>query len=134
MLLDKNCNPISDAKIYIWQANCNGKYPYKPLKDTVINKKLIDTNSNTSFSGNGIATTNNRGEFHFITIYPKSIHGDSPHINVRVEPYQLEPFQTKLTLKGKRVKNPILYTELENAIKMANYSGTSIYKFEIILP
>ena len=24
-VLDKNCRPVSDAKIYLWQVNCSGK-------------------------------------------------------------------------------------------------------------
>ena len=134
ILLNHNCDPVPNAKIYIWQANCKGKYPYEPLKNTVVDKKLIDTSSNGSFTGSGIAATNNSGEFHFITIYPTAMHGESSHINIRIEPYQSEPFQTTLTLKGKRVKNPILYPELERITEIINNDGTSVYSFEIVLP
>jgi len=134
ILLDQNCNPVSNAKIYIWQANCNGKYPYEPLKNTVVDKKLIDQKNKGSFTGNGIATTNNNGEFHFITIYPPAMHGESSHINIRVEPYEESNMQTTLILKGKKIKNPILYPSLKNIAEIVDGSNIGIYNFEIVLP
>ena len=52
-VLDQTCVPGADAKVYIWQASCNGKYPYKPLKD-IAKKSLIDTNQG------GVSLTNSR--------------------------------------------------------------------------
>lgn len=129
-VLDKNCVPVSDAKVYAWSANCNGKYPYKPLK-TRIDKNLTEVDEHLTFTGNGTATTNNKGEFYFITTYPPAMHGYSSHVNVRVEHYMLGSLQTRLTLSGKKIENTQENPEL-NII--ADQSGTNIYDFEITLP
>ncbi|MDP4709390.1 MAG: hypothetical protein NWS20_05260, partial [Rickettsiaceae bacterium] len=101
-VLDQNCVPVSDATIYAWQVNCSGKYTYQPLK-TLVDKDLIDLDHGTSFTGNGTATTNNKGEFYFITVYPPAMHDLTSHINVRVEHNRLGSLQTNLKLKGKKV-------------------------------
>lgn len=94
-LLDVNCVPVSDAKIYVWQAGCDGKYPYTPLRSK-IDKSLINTNPVSSFQGSGIATTDNKGQFQFVTIYPSKLLNSPPHINIRVEHRHLGILQTQL--------------------------------------
>lgn len=133
VLLDQNCVPISDAKIYAWQAGCNGKYPYKPLRNR-IDEKLIDQESDMSFTGNGVATTNNKGEFFFITTYPPAMHKQSSHINVRAEHFRLGSLQTSLFLRGAKVKNPELDPELISVSGYAKKNGVSIYDFRIVMP
>jgi protocatechuate 3,4-dioxygenase beta subunit len=132
-VLDQNCLPVSDAKVYIWQVNCSGKYPYKPLRNR-IDKELVDTEGQTSFTGNGTATTNNNGEFVFITTYPQSVHDLQPHINVRVEHYMLGSIQSRLILRGKRVKNPEHNPELKSIADFVQKNKTNVYSFEITLP
>ena len=88
-VLDMNCVPVSDAKVYLWQVGCDGKYPYKPMRKK-INHDEINLESHSSFQGSGMATTNNKGEFQFITIRPPAGHA----INARVEHMQLGALQT----------------------------------------
>ena len=133
VVVDQNCVPVSDAKVYIWQINCKGNYPYKPLK-TSINKKLIDVNETLTFTGNGTATTNNKGEFHFITVYPPAIHNMASHVNVRVEHRKLGSLQTHLMLKGYKVQNPEYYPELNSIYEIASKKNISIYNYQIVLP
>jgi protocatechuate 3,4-dioxygenase, beta subunit len=133
VVVDQNCVPVSDAKVYIWQINCKGSYPYKPLK-TSINKKLIDVNETLTFTGNGTATTNNKGEFHFITVYPPAIHNMASHVNVRVEHRKLGSLQTHLMLKGYKVQNPEYYPELNSIYEIASKKNISIYNYQIVLP
>jgi protocatechuate 3,4-dioxygenase beta subunit len=130
-VLDDNCVPVSDAKVYVWQVDCGGRYPYQPLKD-MIDEDLIDLNSDTTFTGNGVATTNNNGEFYFLTIYPSAAHSISPHINVRVEHRRLGELQTIVTLKNHKVQNPMSNPEL--AVLAAEASDASIYDFKIVMP
>ncbi len=132
-VLDQNCVPVSDAKVYIWQASCNGKYPYKPLKN-IVKKSSIDINREFTFTGNGTATTNNNGEFTFITIYPPSMHDLLPHVNIRAEHYMLGTLQTTLTLDGKKVNNPNDKLGLQSIAEAVETTGTNIYDFEIVLP
>ena len=132
-LLDQNCVPVSDAKIYAWQANCNGKYPYKPLRKNV-DQSLINVDYNLTFTGNGTATTNNKGEFTFIIVYPPAMHEKSPHLNVRVEHHRLGDLQTILTLRGKKVRNPSNNPDLDSVSEHAEKYGIDIYDFEVVLP
>jgi protocatechuate 3,4-dioxygenase beta subunit len=96
-IVDKNCVPISDAKIYLWQVGCDGKYPYKPLR-TKVNPYFINIKQGSSFVGCGIATTNNAGNAKFITILPPSTHHESS-INIRIEHSNYGSFQTQLNPK-----------------------------------
>lgn len=133
-VLDQNCVPVSDAKIYLWQADCQGKYPYKALRVNVVDKKLMDEKSNLTFVGNGTATTNNKGEFHFITVYPPAMHDYRPHLNVRVEHFSMGSLQTRLILNGKKVKDPQNDPDLSSIYNAAAEKGMKIYKFEIVIP
>lgn len=134
-VLDQNCVPVADAKIYLWQTDCQGLYPYSPLRKNIIDKNLInDTQNETTFTGNGIATTNNNGEFHFITVYPPAIHKYPPHVNVRVEHFSMGSLQTRLILQDHKVTNVRKDPDLSRISKAAYQNGLDIYKFEIIIP
>ncbi|GAB4165120.1 MAG: dioxygenase [Rickettsiaceae bacterium] len=132
-VLDQNCMPVPDAKVYVWQVNCKGKYPYTPLRNVAKND-LIDIDPHITFTGNGTATTNNNGEFVFITTYPASVHDLKPHINIRVEHYALGTLQSRLNLSGKAVKNPETKPELQDIADFVRQNGTNVYDFEIVLP
>ncbi len=96
LVLDEKCVPVPDAKIYLWQVGSDGKYPYQLLR-TRVNKHLENLSNKYSFTGSGTATTNNKGEFSFITLYPKAAKNLAT-INVRVEHINLKPIQTTLYL------------------------------------
>jgi protocatechuate 3,4-dioxygenase beta subunit len=130
-VLDQNCAPVPDAKIYLWQAGCDGKYPYKPLRN-IVEKSLIDASPEYTFTGNGTATTNNNGEFVFITIYPPAMHDLPPHVDVRAEHYILGNLQTTLMLDSKKLNSLNDNTELSSLVK--DLEKTEIYNFEIVLP
>lgn len=133
-VIDQNCVPVSDAKVYVWQADCKGKYPYKALKKDVVDNKLMKEKSNLTFVGNGTATTNNKGEFHFITVYPPAMHDHGPHLNVRVEHFSMGDLQTRLLLKGNKARNPQNDPDLSSIYPAAVKRGMKIYKFEIVVP
>ena len=96
-VVDRDCIPISDAKIYLWQVGCDGKYPYKTLRAKT-NPALINDNAGSTFVGSGIATTNNTGNAKFITICPPSHHNESA-INIRIEHSVYGSFQTRIDPK-----------------------------------
>lgn len=133
VVLDQNCVPLPDAKIYMWQVGCDGKYPYAPLKN-IANKDLINSENNLTFAGNGTATTDNKGEFVFITIYPVDVHELASHVNVRVEHRELGTKQVQLILKGHKVQYPFDDPELKKIAEVAAKNGTSIYDFKIVVP
>ena len=91
-VLDSNCTPVSDAKIFIWQANKKGDYQYE-LKSpsSKHHHHWIDPN----FSGTGITNSDNLGRFNFTTIKPGSHHKITPHIHIMV----VHPKLKKLTSK-----------------------------------
>lgn len=131
-VLDKNCVPVPDAKIYIWQVGCSGHYHYTPFK-TSVNHKLFKLNQDSSFIGNGMAVTNNKGEFYFVTVYPGKVHGLPSHVNIRVKHHMFNDLQTRLNLKGNTIANPLLDGDLEHIAKYATEHDISIYDFKIIL-
>lgn len=129
-VLDQNCVPVSDAKVYLWQVGCDGKYPYLPLRNR-INKKMLNLSNGSSFTGSGIATTNNQGEFSFITIYPPSTPHEKSNVNIRVEHRNLGILQTKFYLLDSNILendseiSPILSSVIDEA---------RVYNFDIIMP
>jgi protocatechuate 3,4-dioxygenase beta subunit len=131
-VLDENCVPVADAKVYMWQVNCKGKYPYTPLKNR-IDESLIDIDEDLTFTGNGIATTNNLGEFFFVTVYPAEVHNMDPHVNIRVEDRMLGNVQTRFTLKKHKATDPELNAALNSVSEIAAKNNMSIYDFDIIL-
>ena len=132
-VLDTNCMPVSDAKVYMWQVNCDGKYPYQPLKNR-IDQNLITTDDRSSFTGNGIATSNNLGEFYFITTYPNKVHNLSPHVNLRVEHYKLGNVQTRVILRNHRM-NSCQLSQLNSFIyNFASANSLKVYNYNIVLP
>lgn len=93
--VDVNCVPIIDAKVYIWQVAYDGKYPYKPLRDIAKKSGIINTKSKSTFTGAGITTTNNKGEFYFVTTMPVHIGNDEPYVNLRFVHRNLGEFNTR---------------------------------------
>lgn len=132
VVVDESCVPVADAKVYIWQVDCKGKYPYVPLK-TNLDNKLIHSDKLLTFTGNGSATTNNKGQFHFITVYPPGAQGLPSHVNIRVEHRNLGALQTRLILKGHKLANPEFYPELNYINQVAAKSNISIYNYQLVM-
>ncbi len=127
----KEGNPVKDAKIFLWQVNAEGFYNYKALKSKV-DQKLF--HKSEYFLGNGISTSDNLGNFHFISVYPDRIHELLPHINLRIEGENLR--QSRVILP----KCQILYdTSLIKQIphELLNYNASSerteIFYLEILI-
>jgi protocatechuate 3,4-dioxygenase beta subunit len=97
-LLDKKCIPIANATIYAWQVGPDGKYPYEPLRKSVINKNLF-TKKKTDFIGSASTVTDNMGNFVLIATYPKkSKNQTSNGINIRATHKDLGTIQTRFEL------------------------------------
>lgn len=98
-LMDANCVPISDAKIYLWQTNQKGYVQYPNASKT--QAKWIDPN----FSGSGIANSDNLGRFNFITIMPASRGKSTPYIAFKVEHPVLKSFSSVIYLNDQNKKS-----------------------------
>ena len=94
----KDCKPLANVKIQLWQANSRGKYPYQPLKSAV-NKGLIEISDNDSFTGSAEAYSNNFGEFTLLSVYPDVTDNEYPFIMLRAGGSYLNGFQTKFYLE-----------------------------------
>lgn len=128
-LLDQNCVPVADAKIYLWQVGVDGKYPYKPLRNKV-SARLLNLRAKSTFTGSGTATTNNKGEFYFITLYPGKI-SKAANVNIRVEHPNLGTLQTRLALTNQAVAH-------QNCGEINHYlvdlaADLSMYDFDIVM-
>jgi protocatechuate 3,4-dioxygenase beta subunit len=128
-LTDKNCVPISDAKIAIWQKACDGKYPYKPMRNN-LNPDLINLDSASTFLGAGSTTTDNKGEFYFITTIPGCSDNEHPHVNVKITHQYFEDFYTKFDLSKNNTQDPPLKLETPKL----RIDGSLLNEFIITLP
>ncbi len=73
---DKNGNPVSRARVEIWQCDANGRYLH-----TGDNR---DTPRDKAFQGFGHHVTGTDGQYRFRTIRPVPYPGRTPHIHVKV--------------------------------------------------
>ena len=117
-VVDHDCAPIADAKIYIWQTNESGRYVYEILRNK-FKKEGNKKQNGESFHGSGIATSDNYGKFSFTTAFPGSYHKEHPHINVRVEHPTLGNLQTKYYLDNITPKAPL--SDLKELDKIVDF-------------
>jgi protocatechuate 3,4-dioxygenase beta subunit len=89
-LIDKNCIPISNGVVKIWQADSKGLMSYRNSADQ--SQAAGDPN----FSGTGTATTDNLGRFIIYTVYPglQSKLQDARFINLMAQ-YDKQTIITK---------------------------------------
>lgn len=113
-LMDKNCVPINDAKIFIWQANMNGYFQYKSATKHKV--KWYDPN----FDGTGITNTDNLGRFNLVTILPGSASKVTPHINLKIEHPMLKDFSTKVYFPANGGK---IYDSIGKKVKLDQVSA-----------
>lgn len=142
-LLDRNCIPVPDAKIYIWQAACDGKYRYSPMRNN-LDKNLIKIDARQSFVGNGTASTDSNGEFVFLTVLPGAVHGLPSHINVRAEHRLFGKIETRIALDNlnlvtkETLANNIIANQgqlvMLKKLQDTFANKSDIYHFDIVLP
>ncbi|NBO24724.1 MAG: dioxygenase [Chlamydiae bacterium] len=96
-IVDENCVPVIDAKVFAWQRGGDGKYHYTPLKNIAKDSNLIADKSTSSFVGAGSTSTDNKGEFYFITYMPPNEQVEkNAFISIRVEHKEFDMFETRL--------------------------------------
>ncbi|MBF8246375.1 MAG: hypothetical protein ISN64_00035 [Rickettsia sp.] len=125
--------PMKDTKILLWQTDDAGFYNYKGLKQRT-EKELFKFSE--YFLGNGTASTDNLGNFYFITLYPKNIHRIKSHINLRIEEaFSGQTSQVRIVLPNCKTINTRFYNQYinENIIDFMFKNKIELYKFEINL-
>ena len=130
--------PISGAIIKIWQTNAAGKYQNLLIK----NSDLIDVN----FSMSGTATTDNLGNYNFLTIMPGTYLNRAPHINIDISHKQFGDISTEIYFedhpKNKLDYQYLSYNKVDQNLLTAKVKLSNIFQqesqkicsFSIVMP
>ena len=104
-VLDRNGNPVSGARVEIWQCDVKGRYLHRGDSGGGSRDK--------AFQGFGHDTTGADGRYSFRTIKPVPYPGRTPHIHIAVLPPGEEPFVTQLYIAGEeRNDTDFLYNDI----------------------
>ncbi|MGE3973935.1 MAG: hypothetical protein AB7F59_05345 [Bdellovibrionales bacterium] len=112
---DKNCKPIPNATIVIWQASESGRYNHKgdsenhdfrDPRDGKIVKRTLDQH----FQSWGRTTTNQNGDYKFKTIVPGFYPADlqaqwyrPPHIHFMISATGFPQLVTQMYFRGEKL-------------------------------
>lgn len=108
---DGDGNPVSGARVEIWQCDANGRY----LHD----RDKRDMPRDNGFQGFGHDVTGKDGHYRFRTIRPVPYPGRSPHIHVKVFTGR-RTLTTQLYLAGEPGnEHDVLYRRLSAAERQA---------------
>ncbi|WP_194966194.1 peptidase associated/transthyretin-like domain-containing protein [Rickettsia endosymbiont of Cardiosporidium cionae] len=132
-VFSRNRKFVSDAKIFIWQLDDKGKYPYIPLRTKFRDTELIENNP-SSFQGNGLTYSNNLGDFYFVTQMPASVKNVS-YVNIRIEldQYRLQIKQI-LNQNLKKASSEFIETNIPQFIlEYSKLNNMKIYYSDILL-
>jgi protocatechuate 3,4-dioxygenase, beta subunit len=138
-VLDMKGNPVSGARIEIWQANAGGRYRHS---GDMNNKVPIDPN----FQGYAILRTDRSGNFKFRTIKPGAYQipdgrWRTPHIHFDVSGHN-ERMVTQMYFPGEKLNEtdfifataaskPSVISRLDNAL--SGDPNTPAYGWDIVL-
>ena len=125
---DSLCRPVSNVNVFVWQADSKGKYS----KDEGFDRR---------FNGSGKVTTDNLGNYGFITIVPGGHFGGSPRVHFLVKHPELPDFQTEMFFEGKGSEGhsslsriPGSMRKLLTARLIGEEGGVKIYEFNLTFP
>jgi protocatechuate 3,4-dioxygenase, beta subunit len=92
-VLDPAGQPVSGARVEIWQCDANGRYHY--VHDASADRPLDE-----NFQGYGQTVTDAAGNYRFRTIRPVPYPGRTPHIHFAVSGRGLPRFTTQMYVAG----------------------------------
>jgi protocatechuate 3,4-dioxygenase, beta subunit len=92
-ILDRSGQPLSGARVEIWQCDDNGRY--HNVRDNSSGRPTDD-----NFQGFGRTVTDATGGYGFVTIRPVPYPGRTPHIHFAVAAPGLPPFVTQMYVAG----------------------------------
>lgn len=91
-LRDSKCVPLRNARIEIWHANPNGSYRYASPAQLAT--------PFATFAGNGVAYSDNEGNYSFMTLFPGGYDKKAPHVNFRITSDYTRPIDTTMFFDG----------------------------------
>src|SRR6266436_5868148 len=92
-VLDPTGQPVSGARVEIWQCDANGRYHY-------VHDDRADRTLDENFQGYGQVMTDETGGYRFRTIRPVPYPGRTPHIHFAVSAADLPRFTTQMYVAG----------------------------------
>lgn len=92
-VLDPVGQPVSGARVEIWQCDANGRYHY--VHDASADRPLDE-----NFQGYGRTATDAAGNYRFRTIRPVPYPGRTPHIHFAISGAGLPRFTTQMYVAG----------------------------------
>lgn len=137
IIVDKNCIPVSDANIAIWQDDEYGDKRYthgitSPYQVNQLNYKMC-----RNIKGIGKTYSTNEGRFMFITVPPEEmIKSRRKYINIEINHPNFPKFYGKIQLLPKNTnsskhKNYFIPAHLNQ--DATSCYGKAIYDFNIVL-
>lgn len=121
-LLDKECKPIPEATVELWQLNPFGKWDFPDDADLATPL--------ATFSGSGRTVTDSDGYFTFttgfpgVTTYVKRVKREkitvsrAPRVNLRIKANGFEPFSTVMFFDGDHRNAPdAIYKKLKPEVQ-----------------
>lgn len=126
---DKNCLPVPNVEVTMWQTD---EYGIRRFVSAVDTKKSIYSMNNqmySKFEGDGSVISNNLGEFGFVTVRPKQ----GNNINIVMTHDKYPELKTRIVLLEKDAVMPkTKYVIAENS-KTLGSNGFKVYFFDIVL-
>lgn len=130
-VVDANCVPVDGAKVEILQANAYGELSQQQKK------------SDKVFAHNGVAVTDNLGNFSFLTVMPGAYEKRAPHIRIHVSHSELQPLETELFFPDQEAnisdKSLKTVAKASRDLLISHYlgkdvqEGVDIYEFNITM-
>ncbi len=91
-VVDKNCAPVQEAIVELWQNSPTGRWLLAGAEDLA--------NPNPIFAGAGRTYTDNDGRFTFITAFPAPLAKRAPFVNIKVSGQGIPDLSTALYFSG----------------------------------
>ena len=134
---DKNCVPIPNVKINVSQKDEYGVYRFIKAFVPVFEKSYkLNYQQYSTFSGTGTTTTNNRGEFVFITTIPNSRTKDKNRlINITAEHINYPNISTQIFL-GRHLdkhRNNVIRAKYSIEREELDRQNLPVYKVDLVL-
>ena len=108
-VVDTGGNPVSGAKVEIWQCDAFGAYKHPRDRGDI---------SEPEFQGYGFTGTSEPGEFRFRTIRPVRYPGRTPHIHARISAPGMAVLTTQFYLEGEAQNaSDFLYRRIPESLR-----------------